>query len=62
MKYILIQDNDCHWYVIPYEREEEWYDWTDSESDDVPDWAYRIGGAYTLIQFENPTYNNKPIF
>lgn len=54
--YILTQDNDCHWYVIPYEKEEEWGDFLeldpdDEDSWDVPDWAEQVGGSPSLVKF-----------
>jgi len=55
MDYILIQDNDCHWYVIPVDKKNEWFKW--EESDDyelgvIPDWAKEVNGSPTLVKFK----------
>lgn len=37
--YRLIQDNDCHWYVIRIKQETEFYDWlSNAESDNPKKW------------------------
>jgi hypothetical protein len=33
-----VQDNDCHWYVIPFERKAEFF--IDLESGDNDEWKY----------------------
>jgi len=48
-----VQDNDCHWFIIPAEKEEEWYNHLDSEDYgyiDIP-WAKEVGGCLSLIEF-----------
>lgn len=55
-EYILTQDNDAHWYVIPADREDDWVDFLDIDPDDeaawdVPDWAEQIGGSPSLVKF-----------
>lgn len=52
-RYILVQDGDTHWYVIPRDCESDWFEWVDSEEDDVPDYATRIGGGPSLVSFTN---------
>lgn len=55
--YILVQDNDFHWYVIPDSKEEEWNKWCeidsgDEESWDVPEYAVMVGGSPSLVKFK----------
>ena len=38
MKYKLTQDNDCHWYIIPTDKQEEWDEWLEIDSDDEKSW------------------------
>jgi hypothetical protein len=54
-EYILIQDNDCHWYVIPYLKMAEWSEWVSASEDDhwiIPDWAVLVNGNPSLILFK----------
>ena len=55
MKYMLIQDNDCHWYVIPADKFAEFDKWlADLDSyTPLPGWAKSVGGAPSLVTFEN---------
>lgn len=58
MEYILVTDNDSHWYVIPYEREEDWnyfleLDPDDEASWDVPSWADAVGGSPSNVVFKD---------
>jgi hypothetical protein len=49
------QDESCHWYVIPYDRKEEFF--KDEQNEDMIDsgefddkWGqYRTGGGLNLI-------------
>ena len=55
-KYILIQDDDSHWYVIPADKEQEWHEWCDIDPDDErswtpPDFAESVGGSTSLVKF-----------
>lgn len=57
-EYILTRDNDAHWYVIPYEMEEEWgvfleLDPDDEDSWNVPEWAEQVGGSASLVKFSD---------
>ena len=59
-KYILIQDNDCHWYVIPVSKKVDWFNWCESDNygyEDLPKWAVEVGGSPCLVEFE--TYKIK---
>jgi hypothetical protein len=55
--YILTQDNDCHWYVIPESMMDDWSTWLERDADeentfeDVPDYATAVGGSPTLVVF-----------
>lgn len=58
MKYILTQDDDGHWFVIPANMKDEWYLWKErfynhNSNEDVPDWADAVGGSPSLVEFEN---------
>lgn len=59
-RFYLAQDNDSHWYVVPVARKAEWDEWCEIAPDDerawdAPDFAKQVGGAYSLVTFENPT-------
>jgi hypothetical protein len=62
-KYCLINDDDGHWYLAPFERrneareilesiEEAWAEEA-NEIPEVPDWLKEIDG-YHKLTFENP--------
>lgn len=71
MKYVLVTDDSSHWYVIPADKQDEWWDWVeysmkfwdqqlylenpDIEDPTLPDWAEEVGGAPSLVEFENYT-------
>lgn len=49
----LVQDNDCHWYIIPSIHYEAWrtfceIPWNDQRSWDVPVWATEVDGPSTI--------------
>lgn len=57
----LAQDNDAHWYIIPEEKDIEWGEFLELDSDDpiswdVPEWAQQIDNPFT-VTFENPREN-----
>jgi len=57
MEYILVKDNDCHWYVIPNDRRKHWSAWLELDSEnerawDVPEFAEEVGGSQTLVKFK----------
>ena len=39
MKYILTQDNDSHWYVIPKDKVSKWNEWCELDQDDDASWG-----------------------
>lgn len=57
-RYMLAQDNDCHWYLIPASIWPEWQEWLDIPSDDERAWAPPKGAqmidGYQSITFTNP--------
>ncbi len=59
MRYFLSQDNDCHWYVIPADKRDEWNAWCEIDPDDdlawdPPSFAKPINGSPTLVTFSDP--------
>ena len=62
MKYVLTQDDDCHWYVIPADKQDEWCQYVqtindfDYDSDEdypiQPEWVKEVGGSPSLVEFE----------
>ncbi len=58
-RFSLVQDRDCHWFVIPVARQQEWDAWCDLSEDDerawdAPDFAKPTGGSYSLLTFTDP--------
>jgi len=61
IEYILTQDEDGHWFVIPANKEEEWSEYLDKVySEDLsedapiivqPDWVDEVGGAPSRVKF-----------
>ena len=49
--HILVQDDSCHWYVIPAEKEGEWNRLDFEDGEPVPEWAEAVGGAPSLVRF-----------
>lgn len=50
----LVQDESCHWYIIPAAKDKEWEDFRnipedDERSWDVPEFAKRIDGPHRLL-------------
>lgn len=54
--FTLVRDDDSHWYVIPVDKADEWYDLLDDESDDLPDWAVSVGGSPSRIVFDTYSF------
>lgn len=59
VRYYLTQDSDCHWFVVPVDKREEWNAWTEIDSDDeraweAPDFARSIGGSPSMVTFLEP--------
>lgn len=56
LRFCLVEDTDCHWYVIPAERVSEWNRFaafSDDEDSDAPDWARRVPGSPSLVTFND---------
>lgn len=56
IEYMLVQDDDAHWYVIPVDKEKDWEAWIgteDYENGVVPKFAEAVGGSYRLVRFTN---------
>jgi len=53
IRYILTEDNDGHYYVIPSDMHNTWWDLLESGNEFVEDleWVDRIGGAPSLVTF-----------
>ena len=57
-QYILVQDNDSHWYVILESHKTAFYQWlssSDAEDGIIPKWAEEVGGSPSLVKFHNYT-------
>ena len=61
-RYVLIRDDDCHWYVCPADRRKDahkWFSdyagWTEDDSamnpGDCPEWLVSVGGSPGLVEF-----------
>lgn len=58
-RFMLVTDNDCHWYIIPADQLIEWGAFLhlspdDEESWNVPKWAKPVGGSPCRLTFTNP--------
>jgi intein-encoded DNA endonuclease-like protein len=51
-EYVLIRDDDAHWYVIPDGKQKAFYKWVDDLEMDVPEWIFEVGGSPQLIKFK----------
>ena len=55
MEYILVFDNDGHWYVIPAHEAGAWARFLESEAaelDEVPGYAEPVNGAPSNVRFK----------
>lgn len=51
--YMLVDDDDGHWYVIPAKREADWDKWVGGEEwqdGNAPSYADSVGGSPRLIE------------
>lgn len=56
-RFVLVQDNDAHWYVIPADKWPAWDGFCGSPhygDDDPPEWAKPVGGHPRLVTFTDP--------
>jgi len=63
MRYRFLQDNDCHWYLIPEEQAqvfEQWSALTDDNDKEFRDYRFedrRISGPVEAFTFTDPKEN-----
>ena len=55
-----MQDQSCHWYVVPVANLKEWDEWNHLDEDDpksweIPAFAQQVGGSSRLVKFKNYT-------
>ena len=53
-EFILVQDDSCHWYIIPFDKRDNWLEWLESDEIElgcVPSYAVSIGGSPSLVKF-----------
>lgn len=58
-RFVLVGDDDGHWYMIPKDRIGEWWSWVDLPEDDersweAPDYALPLNGSPSNVSFTNP--------
>lgn len=61
-KYALMQDDSCHWYLVPWDKKDEFWEYIDAvENYDYngeepypqkPEWAKAIDGPQSLAIIE----------
>lgn len=52
-RYCEVEDNNGHRYIVPADKQEEWYHWVDAEDhDNQPEWAVRADGV--IVTFVDP--------
>lgn len=52
--FTLVQDEDCHWYVIPFANLYQFIDWINDIEDPVPpEWAVSVNGAPSRVKFKS---------
>ena len=62
-EWMLIKDDDCHWYCIPVSKRDLFRSLLDVD-ENLDEFIeqfekYSIGGSYTLISFSNPKIDGK---
>jgi len=58
-RFRVVQDESCHWYIIPENKKDEWDEW--AVSDDamdgvVPDWAEEANMHVSFLTFKDPKW------
>lgn len=61
-KYTLIQDDSCHWYIVPHGKQDEFLEYVDAVANfdydseepypQEPEWAKAIDGPHSLVLIE----------
>jgi hypothetical protein len=59
-RYALVQDDDCHWYVVEADRVDEWYELDDDQINAGQPWMRQVGGAPNQVTFTDPLIFGKP--
>lgn len=59
-RFVLLQDGDCHWYLVPVDRMTEFQSWAELPSEDeraweTPEYAECVGGSPSLVTFADPS-------
>ena len=56
MRYLLQQDDDGHWYVIPADKRDEFDTWLSDGyvTQPQPTWAWQVGGHPNNVTFTEP--------
>ncbi len=57
-RFCFVQDDDCHWYIIPSDKRDEWREWENIDSNDPrswdpPEFAVRIDSPFSY-SFTDP--------
>jgi len=70
--FVMVQDNDCHWYVVPASKQQEaarYFDAVDRYWADVdapgdpppePPWLDRVGGSPSLVKSHEYRIGGRP--
>jgi len=58
-RYFLARDPSCHWYLVDASKRVEWMRWADLDEDDeaswnAPDYAQRLEGSVSQVEFSDP--------
>ncbi len=54
-RYSLLQDEDCHWYVVPVDKITEFVTWVQTEGEgEKPEGVMEVGGGTSRVIFEKP--------
>ena len=55
-RWILQNDDDGHWYVIPADKKDEFQEWSCGgyETQPQPEWASQVGGHPNNVTFSAP--------
>lgn len=61
-RYVLNDDDDGHWYVIPADKKDEFEQWSCGgyETEPQPEWAWQVGGHPNNVTFSQPEIFGEP--
>lgn len=54
IKYTFAQDDNCHWYIIPVDKVNQFYDAVENEEWEIIEDHFRNTGDPSDYSFENP--------